>query len=171
MSTRPLQLLPQPRTALLAAAILALAGAGCSIKVRSAELSEDASYFWLGSTSSEPKTIYDTTDEQVTLHVRFHPNFVGQYRTFTVEWRGGLPGGPGGHEVREQRGADRDAPHRRQRARADARALAGAAAPRLRGAPHAQLHDRPAARSTSSVISAGAPRRSGGPQKPVPRLT
>ncbi len=59
---------------------------GCSTTVKSVALSDDATYFWLGSTSSSVKSIYSVSDEQVTLHVRFHTNFVGSALRFTVDW-------------------------------------------------------------------------------------
>lgn len=71
----------------LLAVIFTLAAlVACSTQVRSVALSDDATYFWLGSTSGYPKSIFSSEDEKVTLHVRFHPNFVGVYRMFTAEW-------------------------------------------------------------------------------------
>jgi len=64
----------------------ALIFSGCSTVVQKANLSEGANYYWLGSASSETKTIYKTTDEKVTLHVVFKPNFSWSPPTFMADW-------------------------------------------------------------------------------------
>ncbi len=73
---------------LLLSAILPLAClTGCSTpKVMKANLTDDAHYYWLGSSSSNAKTIFNPTDEKVCLHVVFKPNFAFTPPTFTVEW-------------------------------------------------------------------------------------
>jgi hypothetical protein len=59
---------------------------GCSTVVQTVNLSDDANYYWLGSSSSDTKTIFNANDEKVTLHVKFKPNFSWSIPTFTVEW-------------------------------------------------------------------------------------
>ena len=59
---------------------------GCSTVVQKANLSDDASYYWLGSSSGKTKTIYKITDEQVVLHVVFKPNFSLSPPSLTVDW-------------------------------------------------------------------------------------
>ncbi|MDZ8118494.1 hypothetical protein [Pontiella agarivorans] len=59
---------------------------GCSTVVKTANLSDDAEYYWLGSSSSNTKTIFNINDEKVTLHVVFKPNFSWSIPTFIVEW-------------------------------------------------------------------------------------
>jgi len=71
--------------------LAALLVSGCSTTVKRAQLSADATYYWLGSSPSDAKSVFSTTDEKVTLTVEFQPNFVGGYRTFRVRWIG--PGG------------------------------------------------------------------------------
>ena len=70
---------------LLVAAILT----GCSaeaINVAEATLSDDATYAWLVSTTSEPKRRFLSTDEKATLTVTFSQNFVATYFFYEVEW-------------------------------------------------------------------------------------
>ncbi|MDX1431617.1 MAG: hypothetical protein R3286_04135 [Gammaproteobacteria bacterium] len=71
----------------LPAALVLLLAAGCTeIRVVEDELSDDATYVVFGSVPDNPRTLFYTDDEQVTLSVLFDSNLVGYHKLFMVEW-------------------------------------------------------------------------------------
>ena len=62
---------------------------GCTkgdIRVTKSSISDDAAYWWLGSSPTDAKQVFSTEDEKVTLAVRFAHNFVGTYFEYRVDW-------------------------------------------------------------------------------------
>lgn len=66
--------------------LLTLLLGACSVYVIDASLGTDASYFLLGSSMAEKKTLFETTDEKVVLLVKFNNNLVASNRRFHVDW-------------------------------------------------------------------------------------
>ncbi|MBT6276167.1 MAG: hypothetical protein HOI95_18785 [Chromatiales bacterium] len=58
----------------------------CAVIVEDSGLSEDAKSYLFYAQESNPKTVFSTTDEKVTLHVRFEYNVVASSQRFRATW-------------------------------------------------------------------------------------
>lgn len=59
---------------------------GCSVAVSDSALSKGATSYWLYTDEQKHQSVFSTTDEKVTLHVKFSYNFVVSTQLFRVTW-------------------------------------------------------------------------------------
>lgn len=59
---------------------------GCSVAVSDSALRKGATSYWLYTDEQERQSVFSTTDEKVTLHVKFNYNFVVSTQLFRVTW-------------------------------------------------------------------------------------